>query len=45
VAGYSSHIWVRARALSLGNPLIWLEVVAAALLLGGHWALLHRARR
>ena len=51
VAGYLpltalvAYLGSSARTLSLGNPLIWVAVVAAALLLGGHWALRRRARR
>ncbi|HEX3617766.1 MAG TPA: VTT domain-containing protein [Solirubrobacteraceae bacterium] len=33
-----------ARTLSLGNPLIWVAVAVAALMLGAHWAVRRRQR-
>ncbi len=48
VAGYLpltalvAYLGSSARTLSLGNPLIWIALSLAALVIGGHWALARR---
>ncbi|MDE3132635.1 MAG: TVP38/TMEM64 family protein [Acidobacteriota bacterium] len=49
VAGYLpltalvTYLGSNAHTLSLGDPLVWIAVAAAMLLLGAHWALRRRA--
>lgn len=48
VAGYLpltavvAYLGSNARTVSLGDPLIWIAVAAAAVLVGAHWVLRHR---
>lgn len=50
VAGYLplsalvTYLGSNAHTLSLGDPLVWVAVAAALLLLGSHWVLRHRRR-
>jgi uncharacterized membrane protein YdjX (TVP38/TMEM64 family) len=39
-----AYLGSNAQTLSLGNPLIWVAVAAAALMLGAHWTVRRRQR-